>query len=113
MEIKMARGDLERRNIILKDSSGSTYQTTPDEIYFTVKKNANDHDFLFQKKLSDGTISLVETWKYQFSINPEDTDNLNFGSYDFDIEVVKDGEVKKTFCGTLTLAKEVTHHYNE
>ena len=113
MEIRMARGDIESRNILLKNRDGTPYATVPDEIYFTVKKNASDHDFLFQKKIADGTIALVEPGKYQFTIEPEDTDNLGFGTYDFDIEVVKDGEIKKTFCGTLSLAKEVTHHYNE
>ena len=113
MQIIMARGDIERKTIWLKNKDGTAYATVPDEIYFTVKKNANEHDFLFQKKMSDGTIAQVDTGKYQFTIQPEDTDGLGFGTYDFDIEVVKEGLVKKTFCGTLKLEKEVTHHYNE
>ena len=60
MEIKMARGDIERRNIQLKNRDGTPYATVPDEIYFTVKKNANEHDFLFQKKMADGTEQTVK-----------------------------------------------------
>ena len=112
MEIRMARGDMEMRTILLKNSSGTAYSTVPDEIYFTVKKNANDHDYLFQKRLDSGIV-FVETGKYQLVILPEDTDGLKFGTYDFDFEIVKDGEIKKTFDGTLILGKEVTHHYNE
>ena len=112
MEIRMARGDMETRTILLKNSSGTAYSTVPDEIYFTVKKNANDHDYLFQKRLDSGIV-MIETGKYQLVIMPTDTDGLAFGTYDCDFEIIKEGEIKKTFVGTLVIAKEVTHHYNE
>jgi len=113
MEIRMARGDMETRQFLLKNSSGQTYSTAPDEIYFTVKKTADDKDFIFQKRLSSGGITLIETGKYQFVIEPEDTNQMKYGEYVFDIEIVKDGLLKKTFCGKLILEKEVTHYYNE
>ena len=113
MEIRMARGDLETRSFTLKNKDKTVWSTEPDEIYFTVKKTAEDHDFLFQKRVSDGTIVKLETGKYQFTIEPEDTDNFEYGTYEFDIEVVKNNSVKKTFCGKLVVTKEVTHHYNE
>lgn len=112
MEIRMARGDMTKKTILLKNSSGTAYATAPDEIYFTVKRNANDHDYLFQKRINEGIV-LIEPGKYQLVILPEDTDPLKFGTYDFDFEIVKEGEIKQTFDGTLVLAKEVTHHYNE
>jgi len=113
MEIIMARGDLEQKTILLKTKAGQTYTTEPDEIYFTVKKYADDHDYLFQKRLTDGGILYVETGKYTFNIEPEDTNGLSFGEYAMDIEIVKEGVIKKTFLGKLTLAREVTHYYNE
>ena len=115
MEIRMARGDLETRTIRLKTKSGEPYGMYPNDIYFTVKKNASDRNYIFQKRLSDDTIVYVDTGEYRFSILPEDTDGLPFGTYEFDIEIVKHDttNVKKTFCGTLILSKEVTHHYNE
>lgn len=113
MEIVMARGDLETRTFTLKNKNGTIYQTAPDEIYFTVKANAADRNYKFQKRLSDGGITFVETGKYQFTILPEDTDGLGFGTYDFDIELVKAPSLKKTFCGKLVIDKEVTHHNNE
>ena len=109
----MARGDIETKQFLLKNSSGQTFSTEPDEIYFTVKTSANDKDFIFQKRLSTGGIAKIETGKYQFTILPDDTNNMKYGNYAFDIEVVKHGMIKKTFCGTLVLDKEVTHYYNE
>ena len=113
MEIRMARGDLESRQFLLKNPSGETFTTEPDEIYLTVKKTADDRDFIFQKRLSTGGIAKVVTGKYQFTIMPEDTNNMNYGDYAFDIEIVKNGLIKKTFCGRFILDKEVTHYYNE
>ena len=113
MEIRMARGDLESRQFLLKNASGQTFTTEPDEIYFTVKKTADDRDFYFQKRLTTGGIVLIETGKYQITILPENTNNMKYGDYAFDIEVVKDGLIKKTFFGRFILDKEVTHYYNE
>lgn len=114
MEIRMARGDIEPKTFKIQYANGTLYEDIPDEIYFTVKNKASDHDYKFQKRLSDGGIVMVEPGKYSFTINPEDTNNLNFGaSYDFDFEIVKGNELKKTFCGKLVLEKEVTHAYNE
>ena len=113
MEITMARGDLERRSITLKHSDGTAFTVVPDEIYFSVKLNAKDANVLFQKKLTTGGIVQTDTNKYQITISPEDTNQMAFGTYDFDIEIVKEGAIKKTFCGVFTLTKEVTHYYNE
>ena len=113
MEITMARGDLERRSITLKHSDGTPFTTVPDEIYFSVKMNAKDTNVLFQKRFTTGGINQTSENKYQITILPEDTNSMSFGTYDFDIEIVKEGEIKKTFCGVFTLTKEVTHYYNE
>jgi len=113
MEIRMARGDLESRQFLLKNASGETFTTEPDEIYLTVKKTADDKEFIFQKRLSTGGITLVQTGKYQFVIEPEDTNKMKYGDYAFDIEIVKNGLIKKTFLGRFILDKEVTHYYNE
>lgn len=113
MEIRMARGDIKTKTFTIRRKDKSVYQDTPDEIYFTVKKYHTDHEFLFQKRLSDGKIASIEAGKYQFTIQPEDTNNLDFGEYEFDIEIVKAPNIKETFCGILNLDKEVTHANNE
>ena len=113
MEITMARGDLEIRQFRVLDSNREPFTDQMDEIYFTVKKNAVYTKCEFQKLLTDGGIVPLGDGLYQFTINPEDTDSLEFGSYDFDIELVINGRLKKTFFGKLNLEREVTHVANE
>lgn len=113
MKIVMSRGDVVTRTFTIKNSDRTVFTEAPDEIYLTVKSTANEYDFKFQKRLSEGDFILIEPGKYQFTINPEDTNDLKFMTYDFDIEIVKSPHLKKTFLGTLTIEKEVTHWYNE
>lgn len=113
MEIRMARGDIVTRSFTIKNKNGTLYTDVPDEIYFTVKTSASERAFKFQKRLSNGGIVNTDPGKYQFAIEPEDTNNLGFGMYDFDIEIVKAPTLKKTFFGNLIIEKEVTHACNE
>lgn len=113
MEIRMARGDVVSKSFTIKNRDGTVYDQTPDDIYLTVKTSALESEFLFQKRLSTGGITNLETGKYQFTILPEDTNGLSFRTYDFDIEIVKAPSLKKTFYGKLILEKEVTHACNE
>ena len=112
MEITMCRGDIHSLSFhfIL---NGERYSDTPDDIYFTVKKNYNNRVPIFQKRLSDGTIEYDGNGTYRIQIEPEDTQSLQFGEYDFDIEIVSLPSIKKTFNGKLILEKESTHYYNE
>ena len=113
MEIVFARGDSYQRGFLLKNKkTGQPITETYDNVYFTAKKLYTDKDFRFQKRMSDGGIVSDGDGHYTLFIYPEDTDGLPFGDYDFDIEFVKD-RYKKTFSGTLTLAKETTHADNE
>ena len=49
-----------------------------DILYFTVKKTAKDSDFLFQKSVT-GSNSI--------HIRPEDTADLSFGKYKYDVQL--------------------------
>ena len=114
MEITMARGDLVTKSFVVKGADKKPYTDSFDNIYFTVKKCANEKNYKFQKRLSDGGILSLGDGEYQFTIRPEDTDSLEFpADYEFDIELVTEGEIKQTYYGVLHLTKEVTHHYNE
>ena len=114
MKLEFARGDSYDKGIIFKDKdSGRVISTEFDEVYFTVKKSAGEHDYLFQKKKSEGGIVYDGEGHYTLHIDPEDTNQLMFGDYDCDIEVKNNDGYKKTFYGTLKLTKEVTHQYNE
>lgn len=85
-----------------------------DDIYFTVKKSFENFDYIFQKRLTTGGIVNDDMGHYIVNIRPEDTNDMDFGDYDCDIEFFRDtGGFKKTFCGRFKLTREVTHYYNE
>lgn len=113
MKIQMVRGDMLSRSFIIRSSDKTPFTEQLDNIYLTVKRDENDRDFEFQKRLSDGGIYSLGEGRYQFTIQPEDTDNMSYGKYIFDIELVIEGRLKKTYVGELELTKESTHHYNE
>lgn len=113
MIINMPRGDLRKIKFSINDNQGNILDTNFDEIYISFKKNYIDENVLFQKRLTDGSITKDEENYYHFSIDPQDTDNLRFGDYVFDIEIVKDGSIKQTTIGTLNLTSEVTFYKNE
>lgn len=112
MNITMPRGDIRHIKFDIVDSNDETYTQNFDEIYFTVKKTANDRYFLFQKKLSDGTITK-EGDSYTLTINAADTDGLCFGKYAFDIELLLGDVIKQTTVGDLILTEEITNSRNE
>lgn len=113
MKIEMARGDIHKQRFTLLGGDGQPYVEPLDNIYFTVKENAKDREYKFQKRMSDDDIVWVDSGTYQFTIMPDDTNNLKFGEYDCDIEIVRSGTLKKTFLGKLIIGREVTHAYNE
>jgi hypothetical protein len=109
--IEMARGDsLEKGFVLMIGGEPST--DVFDDVFFTVKKYHTDHDFILQKRMSTGSIIDDTNGHYTLFIEPEDTNELQFGEYDADIEFKREG-YKRTFYGKFKLAKEVTHYYNE
>jgi hypothetical protein len=114
LKITLPRGDRTSKKIAIREQGSSELTDIVfDDIYFTVKRVYLAEEFKFQKRMSAGEIVKGEDGYYRFTILPEDTDGLPFGEYDFDIEVVKDGRIKHTTVGTLTLTKEVTYAVNE
>lgn len=79
--IRITRGDSLTVNVYLTDNCGFPY--TPidgDEVWFTVKKNAKSEDILIRKAVSLETLSVV--------LIEEDTKNLAFGEYKYEVEVI-------------------------
>lgn len=112
MKITMPRGDIRRVEFSVVDSTDQIFDKDFDEIYMTVKKSYNETDSLFQKKLSDGSIQK-EGDSYYFTIKSEDTADLKYGQYVFDIELVRGDVLKQTFLGSIKLTEEATHAANE
>lgn len=78
--IRLTRGDTARLTIpIINSASNDEYvMQSGDVLFFTVKKSAKDTNYLFQKE-STGTNAI--------HIKPEDTDNLSFGKYKYDVQL--------------------------
>ena len=113
MRIALIRGDIDYERFLVKDKDGNLTDVDFDDVHFTVKKSTKDHTVLFQKKLSAGTIEKLGVGDYQVKINPEDTNNLNYGDYVFDFQVSYQNEIKKTFVGKFVIDDEVTYLENE
>lgn len=114
MYISMPRGDIRDVQFTVYDNTGQAPSDIPfDEIYATFKTSTNTNEYLFQKKLSDGTISDEGSGAYQFRIESADTDGLKIGKYAFDIELVYGNVIKQTTVGVFELTPEVTFVTNE
>ena len=115
LQISLPRGDLKTVPFIVRHKDKTPDDGSFTEIYMTVKRTFNDKKFLIQKMLGDGSIVSLGDGAYSFTFEPEDTDNLSFGKYVFDIELIRSegDKVKQTFAGELVILPEATHSTNE
>lgn len=107
LEIVVCRGDLLYCPFII-ELDGEKYQERMDEVFFTVKRHFYDKKAIIHKRLSNYTIDADAFGNYMITLLPEDTQQLPFGQYDFDIEVIKESFCKTTFNGVLYVVKEST-----
>ena len=100
--ITLTRGDTFKALITITDPEGNQYVPVDgDRIRFAMKVDYKDKFPLLVKDIPVGTMILT--------IDPEDTKNLDFGRYVYDIELTKaTGEVD-TFItkATIKLTEEV------
>lgn len=82
-----------------------------DNIYFTLKNNCEVEEMIFQKHLGNGIVFKDNA--YYIVINPEDTKDLAYGRYVFDIKIIKDGIKNTIEKGILAVTEEVTFACNE
>lgn len=106
------RGDNFKFKFQRKNSNDEAITTLPKKLYFTVKNNNYETDFLIQKTLENGIIKDEDNY-YHVEILPEDTNNLKYKEYVYDIEVITDTYKKTIASGTLLLKKETTFVENE
>lgn len=110
MLIEFPRGDYKSLSITITGYAGKI-----EELYFTVKENANSSKVVLQKKIGDGIEYSDEIKKYVLKFEPSDTDNLEMNKiYGFDFEVLAEHKkLKKTFIGQFYLTSEYTHMKDE
>lgn len=109
MDLKITRGDTIKYVLELKTKNNVDVEiSNVNSIFLTVKENFKNTEYLFQKKLSDG-ISLGDDKKYHITIDSEDTDNLSFGTYYYDIQINFNNNEKYTVVkGNFIVDYEVT-----
>lgn len=76
--IRLTRGDTARLTIDISDGE-TRYVIQPGDILrFSVKKSTNDSVYIFQKELEGESL---------LHIKPEDTRDLSYGKYCYDVEL--------------------------
>ena len=106
VNVSVTRGDSASIPLTVTKADGSQFMpdsTAGEKITFTVRQGAKGEDYpaLIQKDIT-GT---------RIEIEPEDTENLDYGSYIFDVEVkyMEDElETKTVIIGQFNVMAEVT-----
>ena len=112
MDLEFTRGDTQFIKFQLKDGLENPIQPTAnDNLYFTVKQNKNSSKVLIQKKYPE-SMEYTEGYFY-FTLNSEDTSNLPYGTFEYDIELKSGDYVKTLGFGTITLTDEITFKGDE
>lgn len=99
--IYLTRGDSAYLSLGIGKADGTDYELEPnDVVFFTIKKNTADKNVVIQKTAIAGKII----------INPEETANLPYGNYVYDVELRKpNGFVSTVIPPSLfRLTEEVT-----
>lgn len=108
--MEFIRGDTAKYKFRRYDSENNVIKTKADEIYFTVKTNGYSDEVLLQKTLEN--MDFDENYYYHFTIMPEDTDNFQYGTYQYDVEVIQ-GNNKTTTRGEFIIEEEITFASDE
>jgi len=112
--LEMTRGDTLRLKFQRMTENKEVIKEQVDEMYMTCKKRYRSQDYVFQKCLSKGSIAYDKnTNYYHIKIDPEDTENLRYGEYVFDIEITQDNNIKTILKGTLNITEEATWSINK
>ena len=102
--ITLTRGDTLKAQISITDSEGNPYVLQEgDVVRFAMKKNYTDPDeeVLILKDIPSDTLILT--------LEPEDTKDLDFGSYVYDIQITMANGVVDTFItkASFIISEEV------
>lgn len=78
-DIELTRGDTARLTVSVRDSQKQPYAVKEDDVLtLTVKKEYKDSTPLIEKKITGETT---------FHIKPEDTKELDFFTYKYDVQI--------------------------
>lgn len=103
LNLEMTRGDTKLFAVNIVNLTDQDLDTA----YLTCRQSADDDEYVFQKSLEDG-ITKVETGKYRVRIAPEDTKDLDLGTYYYDLEIGVGEDIHTITKGKLQLTYDVT-----
>lgn len=116
--MEFVRGDTFIISRYFKDKDGNNLilNKNTDEINFTMRKDIYSEVAVIEKHIND--IEILEDGKYRITLNPKDTEQLEFGEYGYDIELIigKDEEnpfVRTVESGTIKLLEQDYSRPNE
>ena len=111
-DFEFPRGDTCPVSFDITDTEGNSLDLSSSEIYFTLKKSYATSNYILQKKKSTGGIT-INGKNVTLVLEHNDTAELSYGNYVYDIQI-KSGDYVKTLClGTITLKEESTWKANE
>ena len=103
--IKITRGDSYGFNFKVTDKTGTVQEL--DAVYFSVKENPDDENYVFQKSLSDGVTQLTDGG-YYVKVEPSDTKDLAKQRYYYDLELTVGDDVYTPRKGYFEVKWDVT-----
>ena len=99
-KINLTRGDTFKAQISIKQGTQTYNPANGDVIRFAMKRRYFDEEALITKTIPNATLLL--------ELEPEDTKELEFGDYVFDIQITfANGDIDTFISGTLKLVEEV------
>lgn len=100
-EIKLIRGDTLRLKVDIKNDGEEYVPDNRDVIRFAMKRSIDDADPLILKTIPNDTLILA--------LDPQDTKELSFGKYVYDVEITMADGTVDTFIppSSFYIAKEV------
>lgn len=107
-DIRHVRGDTYSCSFILEDLGQDI-----DEANFVCKDSLNDNgNVLFSKTLNNGITkidedSLLDIKKYNVRVAPADTENLQSGTYFYDLEIKVNGDTLTIMKGKFIIEQDV------
>lgn len=105
--LEIFRRDYKTFTVTVKDSAGVVVDLTDYDAKFTAKLKSTDDDIHAKIGPVDGTISVPATGVISFTLTSTDT-NIPAGTYYFDVQISKTGDVKTVAYGKLIIIQDIT-----
>jgi hypothetical protein len=117
MKIQVIKGDVSDTYKFKREYDDKTViKTLPQKMWITFKKGVWCKKCLFQKTLENNGIKYSEEDNYyRFRLESDDTCNLDYDTYYFDIAILNEQGEKKTLLnnGELVILTHYTEKNNE